>query len=414
MQRFIYWQYIKQSMLKETISEVAKFQCSELKSSVQGVAREMLDEIDLKPNFAIILSGIRRCGKSTLLRQLLDKTKKFYYFNFEDPRVFDFTIADFEKLEEIFREEFNETDYYFFDEIQNIMGWERFVRMKLDQGKKIIVTGSNASLLSKELGTRLTGRHLSYELFPFSYEEMLKFRNETPSLNSFEYYFKKGGFPQFLKEDRIEIMHELLKDILLRDIVARYGLKEVKTLKELAVYLLTNVGREFSYNKLAKYFGVKSVNSVTSYVSYLEDSYLIFTISKFDYSYKKQLVNPKKVYSIDVGLSNSNSVSFSEDKGSVLENLVFLHLRRKYKEIYYFKGKQECDFLVRDRGKLILAIQVCYKVTEDNKERELKGLKEAMETLKINNGMIITFNQEDKLDNIKLMPAWRWMTEGWI
>jgi len=398
-------------MLKESIRLVVLSQSQELKKNSAGIQRELLKNVDLRTKHAIILSGIRQCGKSTLLKQLLKDLTKFYYFNFEDPRALNFRLEDFETLEEVFKEEFGDSVYYFFDEIQNIQEWERFVRARLDTGKKFIITGSNASLLSKELGTRLTGRHLTYELFPFSYKEMLELKSQKPSVKTFEEYSKKGGFPEFLIFDKNEILHELFNDILLRDIVARYSLRESKTIKELAIYLLTNVGSEFSYNKLAKYFNIGSVNSVIDYISYLEDSYLIFTISKFDYSYKKQIINPKKTYSIDTGLSNANSASFSEDKGRVLENLVFLHLRRKYKEIYYFKRKHECDFVVKDKGKVIFAVQVCHTLTEDNKEREVNGLKEAMKELKIETGVILTLNQDDKLDDIPIKSAWKWMRE---
>ena len=398
-------------MLKESIRLVVLSQSQELKKNSAGIQRELLKNVDLRTKHAIILSGIRQCGKSTLLKQLLKDLTKFYYFNFEDPRALNFRLEDFETLEEVFKEEFGDSVYYFFDEIQNIQEWERFVRARLDTGKKFIITGSNASLLSKELGTRLTGRHLTYELFPFSYKEMLELKSQKPSVKTFEEYSKKGGFPEFLIFDKNEILHELFNDILLRDIVARYSLRESKTIKELAIYLLTNVGSEFSYNKLAKYFNIGSVNSVIGYISYLEDSYLIFTISKFDYSYKKQIINPKKTYSIDTGLSNANSASFSEDKGRVLENLVFLHLRRKYKEIYYFKRKHECDFVVKDKGKVIFAVQVCHTLTEDNKEREVNGLKEAMKELKIETGVILTLNQDDKLDDIPIKSAWKWMRE---
>lgn len=398
-------------MLKESIRLVVLSQSQELKKNSAGIQRELLKNVDLRTKHAIILSGIRQCGKSTLLKQLLKDLTKFYYFNFEDPRALNFRLEDFETLEEVFKEEFGDSVYYFFDEIQNIQEWERFVRARLDTGKKFIITGSNASLLSKELGTRLTGRHLTYELFPFSYKEMLELKSQKPSVKTFEEYSKKGGFPEFLIFDKNEILHELFNDILLRDIVARYSLRESKTIKELAIYLLTNVGSEFSYNKLAKYFNIGSVNSVIGYISYLEDSYLIFTISKFDYSYKKQIINPKKTYSIDTGLSNANSASFSEDKGRVLENLVFLHLRRKYKEIYYFKRKHECDFVVKDKGKVIFAVQVCHTLTEDNKEREVNGLKEAMKELKIETVVILTLNQDDKLDDIPIKSAWKWMRE---
>lgn len=394
---------------KGILKEIVASQKGELESADIGVEREILKNVNLKLPHATVLSGVRRCGKSTLLKQIIKGVKKFYYFNFEDQRALGFGISDFEKLNEIFKEEHGECNFYFFDEVQNVEGWERFVRRMQDSGKKFVITGSNASLLSRELGTRLTGRHISYELFPFSYSEMLKLTMKRPSRESLEFYMKNGGFPEFLKHGRIEILQELLSDIIARDIVTRYGLKNAKMVKEIAIYLLTNVGKEFSLTKLAKHFSLGSVNTLKSYVSYFEDSYLLFTIPKFDYSYKKQVVNPKKAYSIDTGLSNANSASFSEDKGRALENTVFLGLREKYKDVFYFRERGECDFLIRERGKIIQAIQVCLELNEDNKQREISGLEEAMQKFELKGGVIVTLDQEDRLGKIEIQPAWKWL-----
>lgn len=396
-------------ILKETLKSVVQSQQRELASQEQGIQRELIFEIDVKASHAIIISGIRRCGKSTLLRQLMGKIKDYYYLNFDDPRLFNFELSDFERLKEVFQEELGEKENYFFDEIQTVVNWELFVRKLLDMKKKCIITGSNASLLSKELGTKLTGRHLTYELFPFSYAEMLKLASAKPSLHTFEKYIQSGGFPEYLLNNKLAILQELLKDIITRDIIVRHGLKEAKTVIELAIYLLTNAGKEFSYNKLAKYFNVGSVNTIISYIYYLEDSYVIFTIPRFDYSLGKQLVSQKKAYGIDVGFARANSASFSADTGRILENVVFLHLRKRYKDIFFFKEQKECDFVIKEKGKMILAIQVCAQLTEENKEREIEGLKEAMKKLKITNGLILTSNQEDSLGDISIVPIWKWL-----
>jgi len=398
-------------LLKETLREIVRLQRKELESMDIGIKRDILKDIDLKITHITILSGVRRCGKSTLLKQIMKDTKKFYYFNFEDQRALNFELNDFEKLDQIFHEEFGECNLYFFDEIQNVNSWEMFVRKMHDNGKKVIITGSNASLLSKELGTKLTGRHINYEVFPFSFSEILNFEKLKITQDSFKRYMRYGGFPEFLKYKKAEILQELLNDILVRDIIARYSLREAKILKEIAIHLLTNVGKEFSYTNLAKQFNLGSTNTVISYISYFEDSYLIFSIPKFDYSYRKRRVNPKKVYSIDVGLSNANSASFSEDLGRIFENVFFLALRRKYKEIYYFKGKRECDFLIKDGGRIVKAIQVCLSLNEENKEREIQGLKEAMNTLKLKDGVIVTLDQEDNLDGIEIKSFLKWFKE---
>ncbi len=400
---------------KETLRRIVLAQRKELALFDKGIPRQDIEGLKPVTAFALVLTGIRRCGKSTLLRQLMQKVKGFYYFNFEDPRANTFDISDFEKLEEIFKEEFKEQEYYFFDEIQNIAQWERYIRMLVDIKKQVIITGSNASLLSKELGTRLTGRHLNYELFPFSYKEFLYFRDKKNSLESFDEYLLEGGFPEYLNSKKPNTLQELLMDILARDISIRYKIRNQKALKELAVYLLTNIGKSFTYNSLKNSFKLGSINSVISFISYFEDSYLIFTIPRFDYSLKRMIVNPKKVYAVDNGLSVRNSVSFFDDKGRLLENLVFLNLRRKNKEIFYFQEKNECDFLVREGIKIVQAIQVAYKLNRDNQEREINGLLEAMKKFNLKEGLILTYNQEDKfeIDNfiIKAIPLWKWLIE---
>jgi len=402
-------------LLKETLRDVVRSQMAELAGFDYGVEREALGRIDLSLPFAQVISGVRRCGKSTLLKQLMRKAPGFYYFNFEDPRAASFDTGDFQKLDEVFAEEFGEAAHYFFDEIQNAPKWELFVRSRLDRKKHFLITGSNASLLSRELGTRLTGRHLAMELFPFSFGEFLLFSGKKPGVDSFDEYLEKGGFPEYLKYRRAEILQELLNDIMSRDIAVRHRLKSLKTMKEIAVFLLSNVGKEFSYNSIKKTFGLGSVNTAISFISYLEDSYLLFTVPKFDYSQKKQIANQKKVYSVDNGLSSANSVSFSADKGRMLENAVFLHLKRKSKSIFYFSGKNECDFLVKEKEKISTAVQACLELNEDNKERETKGLLEAMQKFGLKEGLIITRSQEDKIreknKTITIKPAWKWMLE---
>jgi len=401
---------------KEDLTKVIKEQKKWIELVDKGIDREKIQEIGLNNPFAIIVSGIRRCGKSTLLNQILKKQKISYYLNLEDPRLGGFELSDFNIAEEVFNEVYGSNGVYFFDEIQNIEKWEKFIRYLVDKKNKTIITCSNASLLSRELGTKLTGRHLSYELFPFSYTEFLEFFKQKPNEESYLDYLYKGGFPEFLRENDETLLHELLRDVLMRDIVNRFGIKNITILKKLAIYLLSNVGKEFSANSIKKMLEVKSVQTIIDYISYLEDSYLIFTIPKFSYSYKKQQVNPKKVYSIDNGLSYVNSVSFSKDKGKMLENNVFLNLRKKYKEIFYFQKNKECDFIIKDREKVILAIQVCYKFNRENQDREIKGLLEAMNELKLKEGLILTFNQEDEFEikgkKIILKPVWRWSLEN--
>lgn len=398
---------------KETLRRVVNLQRDELRMFEQGTEREDADKININVPFAIILSGIRRSGKSTLLRQLMRKTKGFYYFNFEDSRANGFRIDDFEKLDEIFHEDYGDQEYYFFDEIQNAQKWELFVRRLVDIKKHVIITGSNASLLSKELGTKLTGRHLTHEIFPFSFKEFLTIEKEKRGINSFEKYLSAGGFPEYLKLKRPDILQELLSDILARDITSRYKIRNQQVLKELAIYLLTNIGKKITYNSLKKNFKLGSIHTIISFLSYFGDTYMIFTIPKFDYSLKKMNISPKKVYSIDNGFSVKNSSSFFDDRGRLLENMVFINLRKKHKEIFYFQESNECDFIIKDESNVIQAIQVCYQINKDNQERELNGLIEAMNMFKLKEGLILTYNQDDKFivkdKVIKAVPMWKWL-----
>jgi uncharacterized protein len=396
---------------KESLKQVIESQRSWIGSIEPGIARET--EFSLSPSFALVISGIRRCGKSTYLSQILKKQKNYYFLNLEDPRLTGFELGDFEKTDEIFKESYGKDGVYFFDEIQNVAGWEKYIRSLVDMKRKVVITGSNASLLSRELGTKLTGRYRRIELFPFSYREFLKFSKLEASISSYEKYLSSGGFPEFLKEKNEEDLHELLNDVIMRDIAVRFGIKNTQTLKKLAIYLVTNVGKEFSFNSLKNSFSIKSVQTVIDYASYLEDSYILFYVPKFSYSYKEQQVNPKKVYSIDNGFSYANSVSFSKDKGKMLENQVFLELRRNFKEIFYYQGLRECDFLVKDKDKVTLAIQVCYDFNEENESREMEGLKEAMDKFNLKEGIILTYNQEDNFNlegkKINVIPVWKWI-----
>ncbi len=403
-------------ILKSTLGEVAKSQAANIKNFDYGIKRELLDRISFKGGFALIISGIRRSGKSTLAMQASKKLDRFYYFNFEDPRVKGIDAQDLVKLDDVLKEMFGETDYYVFDEIQNVSDWEVFIRSKLDEGKRFIITGSNAALLSKEFGTKLTGRNLIYELFPFSFKEFLDFKKLAASPRSFAEYFNEGGFPEYLRFGDNTILTTLLNDIISRDILARYKIRNQRVFTKMAVYLLSSIGREFTYNGLRKLFDLGSTNTAVSFVSYLEDSYLIFTIPKFDYSLRKQVSNPKKVYSIDNGLTLANSISNSEDKGRLLENMVFLGLRRNHKNLFYFRGKKECDFLVREKNKIISAIQACYELNDENKGREFDGLEEAMNKFSLNTGIILTYNQEDEImlkdKKISIIPLWKWLLDA--
>ena len=402
-------------LLEQQIREVYHYQKEYFEKALTGTQRNLLNRVDLTDYHVKIITGIRRSGKSTLLMQLLSQVKDFNFLSFEDPRLIGFEVNDFFKLEQIFQTD-NKTQIYFFDEIQNIEGWEQFIRTLHDKKIRAIISGSNASLLSRELGTSLTGRQITYELFPFSYDEFLNFKNKKQGIDSFTDYFELGGFPEYLSSEKPSMLTQLFNDLIYRDIVVRHGIRNANAVKDLGIYLASNIGKEFSYNRLTNIFELGSVNTIQSYISYFNDAYLFFTVPRFSYSLKQQTKNQKKIYGIDTGLMSNLSLSFSKDKGRILENLVFIELKRREKDIFYFRNKGECDFVVSKNKHIESIIQVCYQLNQDNLKRELSGLKEAMYELKTNSGLILTMNQEDIITetNTKIIikPVWKWILEN--
>jgi len=400
-------------MLKEVLKSILLSQQAWLTEEDREIQREqLLDFASLSP-FGYILTGVRRSGKSTLMKQIMRHHGSVNYFNFEDSRTAGFELDDFLKVEELFLENTGDNKWLFFDEIQNIQGWERYVRDTIDRKKTVIITGSNARLLSKELGTKLTGRHLDYEVFPFSYREFLIFYKIPASADSLATFMTRGGFPGYLNIGNQEMLSTLVSDILIRDIFSRYNLRNQEVYRMLVQYLLSNTGKEVSFNNLKNVFEVGSASSVMEFMNYLIDAYLIFLVPRYDTSLKVQAKNPRKVYGIDQGLVSFSSVSGSPDLGRLLENTVFLELRRSRKEIWYFKGKKECDFICRDANNRFSAIQVSLQLGQQNEGREIEGLVEAMDKLNLSEGSIITFDQEDQITKnektIRLIPGWKWL-----
>lgn len=400
-------------MLESEIQEVLEYQAEYLYEIQEGTPREVTGKVGLKDHHVRILTGIRRCGKSTVLLQIARKYPHFNYLSFEDPRLSTFGVNDFFKLEKIFGRA-GSSDLFFFDEIQNVDGWESYIRVLHDKKKKVIVTGSNAKILSKEMGTSLTGRHISLEVFPFSFPEYLAHFNLDAGVETFSGYFKLGGMPEFLNTKNKDVLLNLYNDLIYRDIVVRHSLRNPKVVRELGVYLASNIGKEFSYNNLSKAFDLGSSNTVASYISYFEDAYLFFTVPRFSYSLKQQMKNAKKIYAIDTGLVALLSMSFSKDLGRLLENLVFIHLKRLGKEVFYYRQKGECDFIIASGNTVEMAVQVCYDLNADNLPRKENGLMEALNELGLSEGTILTFGQKDELQRegktIRIIPVWEWMT----
>ncbi len=403
-------------VLTSELRDVVLAQKHELEGFDYGIPRNLLGTLGpATPRFARIFIGIRRCGKSTLMQQLRKKNGGGNYFNFEDPRISGFQTEDFQKLLAALQNAYGTDSTYYFDEIQVIDKWEWFVRQLLDSNKSIVITGSNASLFGQKTGTKLTGRHLDTEIFPFDYKEWLAFFKEETGSRSCWRYLENGGFPEYLKTDRAEVLQRLFDDIITRDIIARKNIRNSIQLRELAKVLISNIGKEFSYHSLKKTLEIPAVQTVIDYVSFLQDSFLLFVIQKFDYSYRKRLIGPKKIYAIDTGLVKNLSTAFSKDHGRLLENAVYLELRKRHGQdaVFFYKGIKECDFVIKESDALKQAIQVTYSLESDNMKRELDGLLEALEKFKLSNGLVITHDQEDSLTmrgkKIAIKPAWKWM-----
>lgn len=398
-----------------------------------GVERSLLKEVEkkLKLPHVIVLTGLRRSGKSTMLRQIIKKyynDENFYYINFEDERLLGFKASEFNRLYEASVGLFGTSKTFFLDEIQNVDHFETFIRRFYEEGFKFIITGSSAALLSREIGTKLTGRHVDITLKPFSFAEFLTLKgvkltkdfwlrteSRAEIKNRFEDYLSKGGMPEYLVYGNQELLAEVYNDIVLKDIVARYKVENTLELRQLYLYLISNVSNRFSFNSLRKFIDIKSVNTIKKFIGYLEQTYFGAAINKFDYSFKKQIINDKKFYVIDNGFIDTLSRTFSKDKGKLLENLVFNNLNMDNDIAYFADSKNECDFLVSKDKKILGPVQVCYELNEENRDRELNGLLAAMKKFDLKEGLLLTNSQEDEIKvndkRITVTPVWKWLLE---
>jgi len=415
----------------ERLSSVLREQYETFSNVDLGTPRDILSLISavLASPKIIVITGLRRVGKSTLLAQIAQSqlSENFYFVNFEDERLLRFSADRFDHLHEALIGLFGERRLFLFDEIQNVPEWERFVRRLHDQGYRFIITGSNSSLLSHELGTKLTGRSLRYELFPFSFKEYLRFigfeipeasvlttRERGVYLKHAREYLVNGGIPDALKYPQLDILKTLYDDVLYRDIAARYRIENVKSLQELAFYLISNPASEISYNKLKANLKLGSVNTVKKFISYLENAWLFFTINKYAYSVKEQQIAAKKIYGIDPGMLNSVGFSFSKNTGKLMENLVFLQLRRRHQDIFYYRTDQnhQVDFFVPSQQ---LAIQVAQELSGDEtRRRELRSLVELSEEMKEHTLLqIITMADRESISiegtKIEVVPLYEWL-----
>ena len=395
--------------------------------------RQLVDNIDIETKEVIDIIGPRRSGKSSIMKIIIQKLKVkegFLYINFEDPYFIDHnTPTILEELVEIYKEYYQSNlTYLFFDEVQNIDLWEKAVRKLRDSGQyKIFISGSSSKLLGSELASLLSGRHLSYQLLPLSFFEYLVFRGitiqgkkdiilkEKMLLRHFSEYLVWGGFPAVVLSKKQELLKQYYLDIIQKDIVKRYEIREKNVLDKMGVYLLTNSGKIISVLGMKNIYGISHELSST-YLEYFKDAFLVFELPQFSYSVKTQQKALKKIYAVDTGLANTISFRFSEDKGRILETAVFLALKRQNKEMYYYRTKnnKEVDFLMKQKGLKNKLIQVCWDLTDEKtKKREIDNLNKAMEELRLDEGLILTYNTEDKVlideREITILPVYKWI-----
>ncbi|MFA7709413.1 MAG: ATP-binding protein [archaeon] len=419
---------------KEELKKIILDQKESFNNNQEYITRDLSLSEYISTDPIIIISGVRRCGKSTLLKIIKNKILKnkdlnYLYCDFSDERLNSLTITDLQNIYEIFLEKYESgKKYFFFDEIQYVVGWEKFVnRLYEKENAKIFITGSNGSLLSSEISTVLTGRNKVLELYPFSFKEYIAARKETIDINNlstkenielnkyFDDYFNIGGFPYVVNTNDTQILKEYYTNIIYKDIIVRKKIRQVKEIKEIISFLSNNIGQIISYNKIIANSKIKSTSTIKNFIDYLNEAYILFTLSKYDKSIRKQIQNPKKSYFIDIGMVRKISVNFSENNGWYLENIVFLELLRKHKEIYYYKNNknQECDFIIKEGTQIKEAIQVSYEINQKTETREMEGLISAIKTHNLAEGIIITKEQEEirVIDGykIKIVPIAKWL-----
>ena len=372
-----------------------------------------------------------------MINQLIEKIEKtkILFLNFEDER-FELNSDELDLILQAYMELYPSYKlsecYFFFDEIQNIPNWEKFIRRMYDTiSKNIFITGSNSKLLSSEIATSLRGRTLNFEIFPLSFKEYLSFKDvevdfySSKSLafikNAQESFLKNGSFPETLFLEEIyanKTLQEYFNVLLYKDLAERYNITNTVALKFFLKRIISSSTKQISINKIfneLKSSGIKiGKNTLYEFLEYVQNIYLALTLQKYDNSLINKELGEKKIYSIDIGLNNATEFRFSDDIGKSLENAVFLELKRKEFDIYYYRtSKSECDFLVFDKNTISDVIQVTFDMSDENtKNREIKGLIEACKNFDLKSGTIITFDSEDELiENgikIKIIPFYKW------
>ncbi len=406
----------------------------EFPDSLAGFQREVDLLSYLKMREIKILEGARRVGKSTLLyqviREVLKTSKEVLYINFDDEVLKGYSLS------EVYHAYLQKgaVQYLFIDEIQGCKEWTSFLKKLYDtkEVKQIWISGSNSSLIKREYSSLLTGRNLSIKVHSLSFREFLDFhkvhyssygyskKEEAHIQKLFQQYVKFGAFPELALQEvnQKELLINYFEDFLYKDIVARFNVNSLK-LRELCLFLASNVGKPLSYRNVAEMLSF-NYDTVIDYLSYLKDVFLFREVYAFDFSAKRTVIRDKKIYAIDTGLARAVSFEFSENIGRMLENVVFNELVRRGHEVYFSKGKKECDFIIKEGLKVTEAIQVCASLDKgETKDREMAGLLEAMTQYKLQVGIILTEDEEgeEKVETLEgivrvvIKPLWKWLLE---
>ncbi len=392
----------------------------------------------------ITLIGVRRSGKTSILYKMINQLcqgidkSQIVFINFEDERL-DLKTDELDFIIQAYRELYPDNNldncYFFFDEIQNVPSWEKFIRRVYDTiSKNIYITGSNSRLLSTEIATSLRGRTLSFEVYPLSFTEYLSFKDIKPDLysskdlahikNAQNQYLKNGGFPEtvFIEEQyKNQILQEYFNVMLYKDLAERYSIKNTIALKFFLKRIMSSTTKQISINKIyndLKSSGIKiGKNTLYEFLDYVQNIYLALTLQRYDKSLINKELGEKKIYSIDIGLNNATEYKFSENLGKALENVVFLELKRNSKELFYYKDQtSECDFIITHHSKVTAAIQVCYELEDaETRKREIKGLLNACQQFNLTSGTIISNDTEDQFTQnntqITITPFHKWQLQ---
>ena len=391
------------------------------------------DLINLNSKLAQVVIGVRRSGKSTLCFNALRKAGVHYaYANFDDERLEELETKDLDNVLQTLYKIYGKFDYLFLDEIQNIDGWPLFVNRLLRQRIHIIITGSNAKLLSTELATHLTGRHHKIELLPFSFKDWcsikevdytrLTTKNKGLLSKAYDEYFRQGGFPELIsgEENPKEYISTLINNIISQDIKKRYKIRNIDALKRLAHHILNETPTLIVKDTLQNIIGIKSERTLGNYLMYLNQTYLISTISKYS-SRSRERARNEKSYAIDVAFMDKRENAFSgENLGWRLETIVYLELLRRKagteNDIYYYQGRSaEADFVVCDGNKTLAVYQVSYDISnEKTRKREIKGCIAGAKATKCDNLFLITDHESEVIEEygytIQVIPIWEWLT----